>query len=195
VVVLIILVLAAITIPNMFSYKTLYKSEDQALKIMDAFEEASHLALSRRRNFRLELDLTQNAFLIIDENGAAADTLVKSIPLEPTSEVRIDTSPAGVTRPVPPDYYDVMYITDTIGHEANGESVIGNTVWAARFRMDGSVISSAGTPISSTLFIWPPKAGEPDSPRALSEVRALTLFGGSGVVRYWKYDGAEFKPN
>lgn len=188
-------VLTAVSLPYLYSSRTLYRSEDQALKVMDLMREAGQLALTKRRTFRLEIDLTDNALLIIDENGSAApDTLVKSIPLEPAGEVRMDTIPTGVTKPDPPDYNDAVFAADTLGHERGGGTVMGHTVWAARFESNGSVVNAADIPISVNLYLWPPKAAGDDAPRRISEVRAITMFGGSGAVRYWKYDGAGFLP-
>ena len=71
-------ILLAISIPYVFSYRKLYRSEDQSLKVLDLMRETGQLALTRRRNFRFEIDLTANAVLIIDENNALPDRLVKS---------------------------------------------------------------------------------------------------------------------
>lgn len=192
IVVAIVVVLAAISLPNLYNTRRLYQSEDQSFMIMDALRETSQLAMMRRRTFRLEIDLTDNAILIIDENNAAPDTLVKRLPLLSTNDIRVDIPPDGVSRPNPPDYYDIYFAPDSLGHYRNGQQVIGNTVWAARFRRDGSVVTPGGSPLSSTIFIWPPQSQGSDQARALSEVRAITMFGGSGAVRYWKYNGAEF---
>ncbi len=194
-VMMVLLVMLAISIPYLYSYRKLYRSEDQALKVMDLMKEGSQLALNRRRTTRLEIDLTDNAVLLIDENGVAPDTLIKSIPLDPVNEVRIDFVPDGVDRPNPPDYEVAIFATDTLGHLRDGENVSGHEVWAARFRSDGSVVNAGDTPISATLYSWPPKsAAEPTVPRALEEVRAITMFGGSGSVRYWKHNGTSFVP-
>ncbi len=45
VVISVIVILTAISIPYIYNYKRLYKSEDQALKVMDMMREAGQLAL------------------------------------------------------------------------------------------------------------------------------------------------------
>src|ERR1700742_4432065 len=55
-----IVVLTAISIPYLYNYQRVYKSEDQALKIMDLMREANQKALNQRHNFRVEIDLTDN---------------------------------------------------------------------------------------------------------------------------------------
>ncbi|MBK6590555.1 MAG: hypothetical protein IPG22_19930 [Acidobacteria bacterium] len=76
----IIAIMSVISLPYIVNYKKAYKSEDQALKVIDMMREAGQLALNRRRTIRFEIDFTDNAALIIDENGGAADTQIKSSP-------------------------------------------------------------------------------------------------------------------
>lgn len=194
VVLVVLAIMLAISIPYVFNYTRLYKSEDQSLKMMDLMREAGQLAITRRRTMRLEIDLTENALLIIDENGAAADTRIKTIPLTNAGELRVDVIPAGVTKPNPPDYNDISFSTDTLGHQFNGGTVTGHSVWACRFRSDGSVVNAADVPINGNIYVWPPTAAGATTPRNIKEVRAITLFGGSGAVRYWKHNGATFVP-
>lgn len=200
IVLVIIAILSAISIPYIFQSRSRYRSEDQALKVMDLMREASQLAITRRRTFRLEIDRTNNQLLIIDETGqlaAATDDQkqIKAIPLDPVNETRVDTIPTGVSKPNPPNYNDATFAADTIGHkDANGNSVTGNTVWAVRFKRDGSVVNGADNPISANLYFYPPQTTGSSTPRSLNEVRAVTVFGGSGAVRYWKYNGTAFVP-
>lgn len=185
-------VLSAISLPFIFNFKRAYKSEDQALKVIDLMREAGQLALIRRRTIRFEIDYTANAALIIDENNSAPDRLVKSIPLEPTREVRMDIIPATVNKPNPPNYANAVAAADTRGHLAGATAVNGNSVWMARFRSDGSVVDTADIPISANIYSWPPDRPGSTTARNKSEVRAITIFGGSGAIRYWKYNGTVF---
>lgn len=191
----VIAILTAISIPYLFQYQRLYQSEEQARKLMDLMQEANQLALNRRRTIRFEIDLTDNAALLIDENTvgtAADDTLIKSMPLLSTGEIRVDTNPSGVTRPNPPNYANATFTNDTLGHKVGSATVTNNSVWAARFRSDGSVVTAGNVPISATIFLWPPRTPGNAAARDNGEVRAITLFGGSGAVRYWKYNGTTF---
>jgi hypothetical protein len=187
--------MTGIALPYMINFKKLYKPEDQALKIMDYMREANQLALSKRRTMRLEIDLTDNKLLIIDEKdaGAGDDTQIKAIPLESTADVRMDMIPTGITKPSPPNYNDAVYANDTISHKVGSTTVTGHKVWAARFKSDGSVVSGTDTLISANLYVWAPITVGNDNPRNKKEVRAITMFGGSGAVRYWKHNGSVFQ--
>ena len=194
IVLVIIMILSAISLPYIYNYQKRYKSEDQALLVMDFMREANQLALNKRRTMRLEIDLTDNKLLLIDEKGAGAsdDTEVKAIPLEATREVRMDQIPTGITKPNPPNYNDAAFAIDTIGHKRAGTTVTGHNVWAVRFKSDGSVVNAAGTLTSANLYVWAPASAGSTTPRSNKEVRAITMFGGSGSVRYWKHDGTNF---
>lgn len=183
----IVTILTAISIPYMMSNRRMYRSEDQALKIMDQMREAGQLALSKRRVMRIEIDQSNVALPVmrmIDENGVNPDILIKTLPLFPLSEVRMDVAPGGVLPPTPPNYAPAVYTAN---------------IWSIRFRSDGSVVNAADIPISATLYSWRPinETNIPfnisvTTPARLEEVRAVTIFGGSGAVRYWKHNGTTF---
>jgi type II secretory pathway pseudopilin PulG len=189
IVISIVMIMTAIAMPYFFNNAKMYKTEHQAIKVMDLMREAGQLAITRRRSHRIEIDRNSQALPLlrmINENNAGAgdDVVVKTVPLEPLSSVRLDVAPQGVTGPNPPNYPAAVFT--------------GN-VWAVTFRSDGSVVNAAGLPVSATLYFWRP-AGDVGTPFNISnltpprpsETRAITLFGGSGAVRYWKYTGTTF---
>jgi hypothetical protein len=144
---------------------------------------------------RLEIDRTDNMLLIIDEDNALPDRLIKKIPLEGVADIRYDAIPTGVSKPNPPNYTDIAFTTDPLGHLDGTTTVIGHSIWAAKFKSDGSVVNNANVPISVNIYMWPPVSPGSLTPRAKKEVRAITLFGGSGAVRYWKHNGSTFVEN
>ncbi len=200
IVVALIAILSAMSLPYIFNYKKAYKSEDQALKVIDLMRETGQLALTRRRPYRFEIDLTDNAVLIIDESHTVAgvvipDTQIKKIPMELPKDVRMDIIPAGVTKPNPPNYTDFAFAVDAKGHLVGSTTITGHTVWVARFASDGSVLNNANIPINANIYIWPPISYGSTTPRNKAEVKAITMFGGSGAIRYWKHDGTSFVAN
>ena len=185
----IIAIMGAISVPYLLKYRTAYRTDDQAIKMMDTMREAAQLALTRRRTIRFEIDLTDNTFKVIDEMGTATDTLVKSIPMDKVADVRVDVKPSGVAKPNPPNYTDITFATDSVGHLAGSTSVNGHNVWSARFQLDGSVVNNAGTPVSVNIYAFPPATPGSATPKTMQQVRAITLFGGSGAIRFWKHNG------
>jgi prepilin-type N-terminal cleavage/methylation domain-containing protein len=193
VVMAVLAIMVGISIPYLLNYRKLYRSDDQAIKMMDLMREAGQLALTRRRTMRLEIDLTDNALLIIDETTVSdPDVLVKMIPLDKPADVRVDVIPNGVAKPNPPNYTDAAYATDGVGHMRGAVTVTGHNVWAARFQRDGSVVTAADNPISVNIYIWPPASAGSLTPRNRKEIRAITMFGGSGAMRFWKHNGTTF---
>lgn len=185
----VVALLTAVSVPYLMNFSRKYKTEDQAIKVIDLMAEAGQYALTRRRPVRFEIDCTNMArpvVRMIDENGAGTtdDRVMKTIPLDPLSEVRMDVAPAGVTPPNPPNY---------------PSAVFSSNVWAVAFMRDGTVRNATGTPVSATLYFWRPlneassafNVSNLTPPRPL-ETRAVTIFGGSGAVRYWKYNGSTF---
>lgn len=197
IVLVIMAILTAMSVPYIYNYKRLYKPEDQALKIMDLMREAGQLALTRRRTMRLEIDLTDNMILLIDEDTRVTPAVhreIKAIPLELVNDVRMDQIPTGISRPNPPDYGDAAFATDSTGHLRGSTTITGHNVWAMRFRRDGSVVKADNTLLSATLYLWTPASASSTNPRKKEEVRAITIFGGTGAVRYWRHNGTTFKP-
>ncbi|HMT09343.1 MAG TPA: type II secretion system protein [Pyrinomonadaceae bacterium] len=188
----ILAIILTVSIPYLLSYRKLYRSDDQALKLMDMMQEASQYALTRRRTFRFEIDLTDNEAKIIDEAGTNPDFVIKSVPLDKVADVRVDIIPSGVTRPNPPNYNNAVFAADTLGHMDGSTSVTNHSVWAMRFQRDGSAVNAAGLPVSATLFIWPPASAGSSTPRNTREIRAITVFAPSSAVRFWKYNGSTF---
>lgn len=175
-------VLTAISVPYFFNYGQMYRSEDQALKVLDLFREAGQRALTQRMTVRVELDGNPDppVLRMIDENGANPDTVFKTVRLDILNNVRMDAPGSGIVAPNPPNYPDVAFVSG---------------IWTARFRSDGSVVTAADLPISATIYSWSPDPANISVPRRREETRAITLFGGSGAVRYWKYNGSTFVPN
>jgi len=68
-----------------------------------------------------------------------------------------------------------------------------DNIWTVFFHSDAKITvvqASNTTPISGTLYFWVP-AGS-DMPANNNEVRAVTFFGPTGEIRYWKYNGTRF---
>lgn len=196
VVVAIVMIMVAVSLPYALNYRKLYRSEEQALKVIDLIRETSQKALNQRRTFRLEIDVTTNTAMIIDENTSSeADVLVKTVPIDDASVLRMDVSPASIGRPNPPNYPAAVFADDEIGHMNGSTNVIGNRVWAAHFKSDGTVVNENDVPLSVSLFVFPASSASSDVPTDNKQVRAITIYGGSGAVRYWKYNGTTYNPN
>src|SRR5438477_5246936 len=127
--------------------------------MMDLMHEAAQTALVQRKTIRYEVDLTDNAILLIDESqNVPKGQQLKKIPLEFTRDIRVDTIPTGVSKPNPPNYNDAAFATDMVGHMVGATTITGHNIWACRFKSDGSVVNAAGAPVNANIYIWPPQS-------------------------------------
>lgn len=184
IVVAIVMIMMSFVLFGVTGHKNAYKSDDETMRILSVLREASQMALTQRQPMRVELDATNKTIKIYDENlaGAGDDQQVRVVYLENSAFVREDVAPATITAPTPPNYTAAAF---------TGTSP---KVWKIWFRRDGTVTDNASPPIptSVTLYIWPPDPANTNNAKNKKQVRAITIFGGSGVIRFWKYNGTTF---
>lgn len=168
-----------------------FRSDDEATLILEYMREGSRRALAQRQVMRLEVDKTTNSVRLIDEAGtgsSADDTLVRQAKLDNLNYVKYDAKPSnlpsGAAPPAPFNYNAATFATSS--HPLSN----GDQVWVVRFQPNGGVTDTNGNITSGTLYIWSPQNGSASSTAAqqLNQVRAITVFGGSGSVRLWGYD-------
>lgn len=180
----IISIMSAVALIYFVTSKNLYKADEQALQITDLLQEARQKALTQRTTMRVQLDLSDNVARLIDERNSTVETnhkLIKTIPLNSSSDVKINTRPNNVTdtptesSPVP----------EAVFAPTNYVLSPAHTVFTFRFTLTGAVISGTGSvPSGATVYVWKPKTGNTTN----SEVtRAITVIGSSGAVRIWEY--------
>jgi Tfp pilus assembly protein FimT len=174
-----------------------FRSDDQAMRILDFMREAGHRSLAQRQIMRLEVDVTTNAVRIIDENAAGNngdDRIVRRETLQGPTSVRLvrsggtNSPPNAVnTPPAPSNYAAATFAPSTHPLSQN------NSVCVMRFRPDGTVVDDNNNIVSLSLYMWEPGTSNPDNPKEKKRVRAITVFGGTGGVRLWKYNGSAFQ--
>lgn len=187
----IITILLGISLFYLSGHERLYRPDEQALKIIDIFQEARQRSLTQRETMRVEIDLTDNLVRLIDENQpntADDDREVRKMILLPPSEVKIDARPPDITTnpveimPVPAAQFRPSIYPPSVTHN----------VCTFRFLRSGTVVNEGTDAVGSnatttglTLFIWSPKKNNPNE----SEIaRAITVIGATGSVRFWEYN-------
>ncbi len=175
--------------------RTAYRTDDEALRIIDFMRDASQRALVQRQTMRLEIDKDDNVIRLIDENGAGTtdDKIFRQEQLEPTTTIRYTRSdatvgpPDSVVAPPSPSNYTAATFAQSTHPLSNNHSVC-----VIRFKTDGSATNVAGDSTSLTLYVWEPSATDSNKSKDLRLVRAITIFGGTGGVRFWKFNGTAF---
>lgn len=64
----VITILLGISLFYLSAHERLYRPDEEALKIIDVFQEARQRSLTQRETMRVEIDLTDNVVRLIDEN-------------------------------------------------------------------------------------------------------------------------------
>jgi prepilin-type N-terminal cleavage/methylation domain-containing protein len=187
----VITILLGISLFYLSGHERLFRPDEQALKIIDVFQEARQRSLTQRETMRVEIDLTENMVRLIDENlpnTAADDRLLRSVVLLPQSEVKLNSRPPDITTnpteimPVPIAQFRPSVYPLSAAHN----------VCTFRFQRTGTVVNEGTDAVGSnatttglTLFIWSPKLTSSEE----SEIaRAITVIGGTGSVRFWEYN-------
>jgi prepilin-type N-terminal cleavage/methylation domain-containing protein len=189
----VITILLGISLFYLSGHERLFRPDEEALKIIDQFQEARQRSLTQRETVRVEIDLTDNLVRLIDENQpgtADDDRTIRKVVLVPQSEVRLDARPPDISTnpteimPVPAAQFRPSIYPPSVSHN----------VCTFRFQRNGSVVNEGTDAVGSnatttglTLFIWSPKRNSANE----SEIaRAITVIGATGSVRFWEYNRA-----
>ncbi len=187
----VITILLGMSLFYLSGHQRLFRPDEQALKIIDVFQEARQRSLTQRETIRVEIDLTDNMVRLIDENLPASaddDRLIKSVVLVPQAEVKLNSRPPDIaTNPT-----EIMPVPIAQFRPSVYPSSAEHNVCTFRFQRNGTVVNEGTDAIGSnatttgvTLFIWAPKQNNPNE----SDIaRAITIIGATGSVRFWEYN-------
>jgi prepilin-type N-terminal cleavage/methylation domain-containing protein len=179
VVISVIAIVTGIAVFQFTNTREAYNADDAAYKVMNYFREANSRAVSGHHSCRVTINNSTSTISLIDEQRFAAITdgenlvgpavLVKSEPLG----VRVSLAqPLGVNPPPFPFNY--------------AAATYASNVWTGHFQSIGSVTDVNGNPQSCTFFFQPT-----NSTNLLNLIRAVTVFGPSGSIRFWMYNGTQ----
>jgi prepilin-type N-terminal cleavage/methylation domain-containing protein len=179
-------ILLAVAVFAFTPSKKLYKAEDAAAQVVNFMRDAYQRAITQRQAMMLIIDRNNSRIQIVDQGRfpSGDEAMVRRDALMDLSEVRIERpSVAGVAVGPPPSPYN---------YSAAGFNQ--DNVWSAVFLSDGSVVDSSATPapLSVTLYFWPTNPSSTTEPKDPREICAVTMFGPSGSIRYWRYNGSSF---
>ncbi len=184
-------ILSTASLFYLYGHRRMYRPDEQAMRIVDALQEARQRSLTQRETIRVEIDLTDRLVRLIDENSpttAEDDQVIRSSVLYPASEVRTGERPPDIatspeeSMPVPvADFRPSIY-----------PSSATHTVCTLRFLRNGTVVNQGSdaigtnaTAIGATVFLWTPKQ---QAENETEIARAITIIGATGAIRAWEYD-------
>lgn len=194
----IMMVIISLTLFSYGAHRKAYRTDDEALLILDYIRDAGRRSLAQRRPHRVEVDTTDNVVRLIADNftdvsGANLPAAVlREDLLQPTLNVRYDSKPSGFNSspPAPYNYSTATFATTSYAATALPGRPFSSsrTAFTLRFRSNGAVWGTTDTPASATLYIWTPSATNSAATDDQDRLRAITIFGGSGSIKLWSYN-------
>jgi prepilin-type N-terminal cleavage/methylation domain-containing protein len=152
-----------------------YLIGDGAMRTVIAqMNTARELSITQRRS--IQLTFAGNVMTLIRQNVAvgaapATTTVLAAVPMEGGVQFGLTT---GV--PDTPEGFGLL--------GSGAAAYFGTATTSVFFTSDGSLISGAGIPVSGTVFLT-----IPNQPRG---TRAVTVFGATGRIRGYKWNGAQW---
>jgi len=171
------LILTAIAVFTLAPQRRAYRTDDAAGQITNFLRDAYHRALSQRQTMKVQLDRVNLLVTITDEGTLPGGDEVEVRRAKLSDEVSVNQPTVASALLIPPAApYNYAVAT------------YASNLWVARFRSDGSVVDTAGNPLSATVFVSLLNMKASDA----NLIRAITLFGPSGSMRVWRYTGTSF---
>jgi len=139
--------------------------------LASALRGAREAAISNRRNVRVTFGTntviaTRVEYCASPCSSGPSTTTLKTSTLEGRAEFALLTSPA---------------LPDTPDAFGNASAIALGTLVPAMFTTDGSFIDSNGDVLNGTIFM--------SIPGDRLSARAVTIFGPTGAMRLWRWDG------
>lgn len=164
-----------------------YFADDQAIRVVNVFDEARQMALNQRRVFRVEINRTKKQITLINEgektDTAADDFVVKRVLFN--NDVVINEKPGEVTTsPATASPAPILPYISSNYPLSNGEQKV-----TLRFLRNGRVVDAGNNNIGggslvtgATVYVHTinPKTSKPDI------IRAVTLLGPSANTAIFK---------
>jgi prepilin-type N-terminal cleavage/methylation domain-containing protein len=148
------------------------RADSGTIQVLDTFRTARELAISQRRNIRIQF-VGNNTIQTVREEQPVANgtTVLRTVVLENRVQFRLVP---GV--PETPDRFGCP-----VAAPCPSTATAFGPLPTRMFSSDGSLIDTNGDPVNGTVFM-----SIPDVPNS---ARAITVFGVTGLLRTWRWNG------
>jgi Tfp pilus assembly protein FimT len=177
VIVSVIIVLTGAAVFSMLPQKRAYSTDDAAAQVSNFLRDAYQRAISQRQTMKVQIDRSTMLIKMFDENTLPTGDEIEIRRAQLNPEISVNQPTVGgssLNPPASPFNYPV--------------ATYSSNLWVARFRSDGSVVDANGNTLSATIFFSPVSMKTNET----NLIRAVTLFGPSGSMRFWRYTGSSF---
>jgi Tfp pilus assembly protein FimT len=145
--------------------------------VISAMYQAKQLAITQRRNMRLTFNANNSVQIIREEVPGPTLTTISTVPFEGGMQfLRLASLPDLTTAP----------LNEVPASPGGTVGVAFGTATQVRFSPDGTLVDQDGTALNGTLFIC--------LPGQTMSARAITIFGSTGRVRAFRWDGSRWMP-
>lgn len=184
-VLMILSIFIALAIPSFRSARK-FNADDQAMLMVDIFDEARQSAMNQRKTFRVEINKTKNQVTLINEKGSASttdDEVVKQI--QNKSFVKVGEIPNNIlnapttTSPIPV----LSPVTSNYPLSSGDEKI------TLRFAKNGLVMDTGtnntgngSIPRGATIYVFSNKEGTA-TPEIIRAVTVLQTSGDSSILK------------
>jgi hypothetical protein len=191
----VILIITSISVFSFASARKVYGVDEAASQVHRFMRDASARALTHRQRARVYINSGTSAatvanatpaiscpartIMLIDENGASVgdEKLVRYESLHSPNIIKLALPSnliSGTDKPAAPYNYTAASFSSGI--------------WQGYFTAAGQVTDLAGMPLSATFYFYTPNTANTNQASTLALVRALTVFGPTGNIRFWRYN-------
>lgn len=143
------------------------RSDSATVSALNAVELARNRAVGERRDFRVILTSPNQIQVVRIEVPGPATTTVLNTYLDNGQQ-----------------FYLFTGVPDTPDRFGNSNPIAFGTTPTIEFTSDGSLLDSSGDPVNGTIFFG--------DPARVTSARALTIFGTTGLIKSWKWDGSQW---
>jgi Tfp pilus assembly protein FimT len=143
------------------------RSDSAVVSALKAVELARNRAVGERRDFQVIFTSPNQLQVVRIEVPGPATTTVLNTYLDNGQQ-----------------FYLFTGVPDTPDRFGNATAIAFGTTPTIEFTSDGALLDSNGDPVNGTVFFGDPVRS--------SSARALTIFGVSGLIKMWKWDGTRW---
>jgi Tfp pilus assembly protein FimT len=194
VVVAIIAILSAVTLPQVISARRLLRSAQLPREVVTQLRHARQQAMSQRQPFTFQYDHATKQVVIIDHGPTLTGTAVMNAPGYPNTagSTTVLTIPltggpgipsSELSYGLPPG---VSGTASTLDDTSTFTALPGTNKINITFQPDGTVIDGNGIFQNPTLFLYNNKAGQ-------ETAAAISVLGAAGRVKVWRYNTSASK--
>lgn len=172
-------VITAIAVIQVGSSKQALAGDGAMRVVVSQMNQAKQLAITQRRNMRVTFTGNNSMQIVREEVPGPTLTTISSVPFEGGVQFVRVTSPAIGEPPAP------ELPSPAATPPSTGAIAFGATTTEMKFSPEGVFVDQVGAPLNGTIFVALPT-------KAMS-ARAITIFGSTGRVRAFRWDGSAWR--